>query len=167
MSLASTLKAGHSFKQGLQSVVDEGLEPSGRELKRVLAETRLGRPLEESLAQMAARLGSANFAFVVTAVNIQNQVGGSLAGLFDTVADTVRQRQQFSRKIRALTAMGRMSAYVLLGLPFFVGAALALLNPQYMAPLFHTSTGHELIAVAVVMMAFGAAVLRKIVSFRG
>ncbi len=167
MSLASTLKAGHSFKQGLQSVVDEGIEPTGQELKRVLAESQLGRPVEESLTQMAERLNSKNFGFIVTAVNIQNQVGGSLAGLFDNVADTVRQRQQFTRKIRALTAMGRMSAYVLLGLPLFVGMALTLLNPQYMAPLFHSSTGRELIFVAAVMMVFGGAILRKIVSFRG
>jgi tight adherence protein B len=167
MSIASTLKAGHSFKQGIQAAVDEGIEPAGKELKRALAETRLGRPLEESLGQMAERLGSQNFSFIVTAVNIQNQVGGSLAGLFDMVADTVRQRQQFARKIRSLTAMGRMSAYTLLGLPIFVAGALTLLNPAYMAPLYHTSTGQELIMVAVVMMLLGAAMLRKIISFRG
>lgn len=167
ISLASSLKAGHSFKQGLQSAVDEGHEPTGKELKRVLAEGRLGRPLEQSLAEMADRLGSENFAFVVTAVNIQNQVGGSLAGLFDTVADTVRQRQQFTRKIRSLTAMGRMSAYVLVGLPVFVGLALNLLNPGYMAPLWHSATGRQLVMAALVMMVVGSLILRKIVSFRG
>ena len=107
MSIASTLKAGHSFKQGIQAVVDEGIEPAGKELKRVLAESRLGRPLEDALAQMAERLKSENFAFIVTAVNVQNQVGGSLAGLFDTVADTVRQRQQFARKIKGWWRWGR------------------------------------------------------------
>ena len=86
----------------------------------MLTETRLGRPMDEALAEMAERVGSKNFRFVITAVTIQRQVGGSLAGLFDMVADTVRQRQQFARKIRALTAMGRMSAYVLVGLPFFL-----------------------------------------------
>ena len=167
MSIASTLKAGHSFKQGIQAVVDEDIEPAGKELKRVLAESRLGRPLEESLAQMAERLKSENFAFIVTAVNVQNQVGGSLAGLFDTVADTVRQRQQFARKIKGLVAMGKMSAYVLVGLPFFVAGALTLLNPAYMSPLFHTPTGRNLVMVALVMMVIGGAFLRKIISFRG
>ena len=161
MSIASTLKAGHSFKQGIQAVVDEDIEPAGKELKRVLAETRLGRPLEESLAQMAERLKSENFAFIVTAVNVQNQVGGSLAGLFDTVADTVRQRQQFARKIKGLVAMGKMSAYVLVGLPFFVAGALTLLNPEYMAPLFHTPTGRNLVMVALLMMVIGGAVPAK------
>ena len=98
MSLAASLKAGHSFKQGLQAVVDEGMEPAANELKRVLTETRLGRPMEDALEEMADRISSKNLKFIVTAVNIQNQVGGSLAGLFDMVADTVRDRQQFARK---------------------------------------------------------------------
>ena len=115
----------------------------------------------------AERIGSSNFAFVITAVTIQRQVGGSLAGLFDMVADTVRQRQQFARKIKGLTAMGRASAYVLVGLPFFVAFAMTLLNPSYMDPLYHTSTGHMLIIVGLVMMAFGSLILKKLVSFRG
>src|SRR5919197_2852708 len=123
--------------------------------------------MEEALNDTAERIGSKNFSFVITAVNIQRQVGGSLAGLFDMVADTVRQRQQFARKIRSLTAMGRMSAYVLVGLPFFIAFSITLLNPSYMSPLYHTSTGHLLIIVGLVMMAFGSLLLKKIVSFRG
>jgi tight adherence protein B len=167
VTLAASLKAGHSFKQGIQTVVDEGQEPASKELGRVLTDTRLGRPMDEALAETAERIGSKNFAFVITAVTIQRQVGGSLAGLFDMVADTVRQRQQFARKIKGLTAMGRASAYVLIGLPFFVGFALTLLNPSYMHPLYSTSTGHQLIMVGLVMMAFGSLILRKLVSFRG
>ena len=166
-SLAASLKAGHSFKQGIQAIVDEGFDPVSKELKRVLAETQLGRGIEDALAEMAERVGSEDFAFIVTAVAIQNQVGGSLAGLFDMVSDTVRQRQQFARKIRSLTAMGRMSAYVLVGLPFFVALAITALNSTYMYPLYHTSTGHKLIIVGLVMMACGGAMLRKIVSFKG
>jgi tight adherence protein B len=94
-------------------------------------------------------------------------VGGSLAGLFDMVADTVRDRQQFARKIRSLTAMGRMAAYVLVGLPFFIALAMTVLNPTYMDPLFHSHTGHMLIMLGLTMMAFGSLVLKKIVSFKG
>ena len=120
ITLAASLKAGHSFRQGIQAVVDEGLPPASKEFKRVLTETQLGRPMDEALADMAERVGSKNLAFVVTAVTIQRQVGGSLAGIFDMVAEAVRQRQQFARKIRSLTAMGRASAYVLVGVPFFM-----------------------------------------------
>jgi tight adherence protein B len=167
VTLAASLKAGHSFKQGIQTIVDEGQEPASKELGRVISDTRLGRPMDEALADTADRIGSKNFGFVITAVKIQRQVGGSLAGLFDMVADTVRQRQQFARKIKGLTAMGRASAYVLIGLPFFIAFALTLLNPTYMDPLYSTSTGHTLIMVGLVMMAIGSLILKKLVSFRG
>jgi tight adherence protein B len=123
--------------------------------------------MDEALAETAERIGSKNFSFVITAVTIQRQVGGSLASLFDMVADTVRQRQQFARKIKGLTAMGRASAYVLIGLPFFIALALTVMNPSYMAPLYNTSTGHALIIGGLVMMAFGSLILKKLVSFKG
>jgi tight adherence protein B len=167
ITMAASLKAGHSFRQGIQSVVEEGQDPASGEFKRVLTDTRLGRPMDDALADMAGRVGSKNFEFVIMAVTIQRQVGGSLAGLFDMVAETVRQRQQFLRKVRGLTAMGRMSAYVLTGLPFFMALALTLLNPTYMKPLYHSGAGHLLIALALTMIAVGATVLKKIVSFKG
>jgi tight adherence protein B len=167
VTMAASLKAGHSFRQGIQSVVDEGMEPAAREFKRVLTDTQLGRPMEDSLLEMADRVGSKNFSFVITAVTIQRQVGGSLATLFDMVAETVRDRQQFSRRIKALTAMGRMSAYVLVGLPFVLAGLLTLMNRQFMAPLWERHVGHMLILLGLGMMAIGSAFLKKIVSFKG
>jgi tight adherence protein B len=167
ITIAASLKAGHSFRHAIQAVVDEGAEPAAKDFKRVLTETRLGRTMDDALAELAERVGSENLTFVLTAVTIQRQIGGSLAGLFDTVAETVRQRQQFQRKIRGLTAMGRMSAYVLVGLPFFMAVALTALNPTYMSALWSTSTGHTLIGVALGMMAVGSVLLKRIVSFKG
>jgi tight adherence protein B len=165
-TVAASLKAGHSFRQGIQAVVDEGQEPASKEFKRVLAETRLGRPMDAALAEMANRVGSKNLEFVLTAVTIQRKVGGSMAGIFDMVAETVRNRHQFARKVKGLTAMGRASAYVLIALPFFVAGAITLINAEYMKPLWHTSTGHKMIVTMLVMMAVGSLILRKIVSFR-
>ena len=167
ITLAAALKAGHSFKQGLQTVVDEGRPPASKELKRVLTEAQLGRPIDEALSEMAVRLGSKNFEFVITAVTIQRQVGGSLAGLIDMVADTVRQRQQFARKVRALTAMGRAGSYVLIGLPFVIAAAITAMNSDYMAPLYYSSAGHKLMFLGFSMMAIGSLLLKRIVSFKG
>ncbi|HEY7197678.1 MAG TPA: type II secretion system F family protein [Gaiellaceae bacterium] len=167
ITMAASLKAGHSFRQGMQAVIEEDQEPASKEFKRVLAETRLGRPMDAALTEMAQRIGSNNFEFVITAVTIQRQIGGSLAGIFDMVADTVRDRQQFARKIKGLTAMGRMSAYVLIGLPFFVLAMITMVNADYMSPLWNTNTGHKLLIGMLVMMAFGSMILKKIVSFRG
>ena len=166
-TMAASLKAGHSFKQGLKAAMEEGQEPASSEFRRVLTQSSLGRPIDEALKEMSDRLGSENFEFVITAVTIQRQVGGSLADLFDMVADTVRQRQQFVRKVRSLTAMGRMSAYVLVGLPFFLAGILTLLNPTYMAPLWHTGIGQALIGFGVVSIGLGSLMLRKIVSFKG
>jgi tight adherence protein B len=167
ITMAASLKAGHSFRQGIQTIVDEGQEPASDEFKRVLTETRLGRPMDDALNEMTERVGSKNLEFVITCVTIQRQVGGSLAGLFDMVAEAVRQRQQFARKIKGLTAMGRMSAYVLCGLPFVVAGALTVLNAEYMAPLYNTSAGRMLIMLGVAMMAVGSLLLKKIVSFKG
>jgi tight adherence protein B len=167
ITLAASLKAGHSFRQGIQAVVDEGMEPANKEFNRVLTETRLGRPMDDALGEMAERVGSKNLRFVITAVTIQRQVGGSLAGIFDMVAEAVRNRQQFARKIRSLTAMGRMSAYTLVGIPFFLLAAITLMNREYMDPLYHTSTGHWLMVIGLAMIAFGSLILKKIVSFKG
>ena len=166
-TLAGSLKAGHSFRQAIQSAVDEGEPPASEEFRRVVTETQIGKPMDQALHDMATRVGSEDFEYVITAVSIQREVGGSLAGLFDMVADTVRQRQQFRRKIRGLTAMGRMTAYVLVGLPFFIAIAIELLNPDYMDPLFGTSIGRILIVTALVMMGIGALFLKRIVSFKG
>ena len=167
ITIAASLKAGHSFRQGIQSVVDEGADPAAQEFRRVLTETQLGKPMDDALADLAIRIGSKNLTFVINAVTIQRQIGGALAGLFDMVADTVRQRQQFSRKVKGLTAMGRMSAYVLVGLPFFIAAIVTMMNPVYMSPLYHSATGQKLIITGVAMIVIGSAMLKKIVSFRG
>ena len=166
-TLAASLKAGHSFKHGLQAIVDESQPPASNELQRVLTEAGLGRPMDDALGEMADRLGSENFSFTITAVTIQRQVGGSMASLFEMVAETVRNRQQFARKIKSLTAMGRMSAYTLAGIPFFIGAGISLTNPTYMRPLYHTHAGHMMLLIGLVMMAFGSLILKKIVSFKG
>ncbi len=83
------------------------------------------------------------------------------------VAETVRNRHQFARKVKGLTAMGRASAYVLIGLPFFVLLAVTAINAEYMAPLYHTPTGHKLMIGGLVMIGIGSLFLKKIVSFKG
>jgi tight adherence protein B len=166
ITIAASLKAGHSFRHAIQAVVDEGAQPTAKEFTRVLSETQLGRPMDQALGDMADRVGSKNLTFVITAVTIQRQVGGSLASLFDMIAETVRQRQQFARKVRGLTAMGRMSAYVLIGLPFFIALAVTVINPTYMTPLYHSSTGHMLLVVGFAMMSLGSVILNKMVSFK-
>jgi tight adherence protein B len=166
ITMAASLKAGHAFNQAVASAVKEGADPTAKEFSRVQAEIQLGMNAESALEAMAKRMDSYNFGFVVMAVNIQRTVGGSLADILDMVSDTVRQRHQFEKKVKALTAQGRMSAYVLLAMPFLMGLAIFALNPTYMSILFTSSAGKFMIGGSVFMMGIGSIIIRKIVSFK-
>ena len=111
--MASSLRAGHSFLQSLDTVAKEIAHPAAAEFQRVVAEVRLGRPVEDALESLAERVGSPDFMWAVLAVNIQREVGGNLAEILDTVADTLRERAMLRRQIKVLTAEGRLSAWVL------------------------------------------------------
>jgi tight adherence protein B len=165
-TIASTLRAGHGLRTALRTIADDGAAPSSEEFSRVLGEERLGRPLDEAIAAMCERIGSPDLEYVATAVNVQSQTGGSLAGLFDTLSETVRERQRHARKVKALTAMGRASAAVLVALPIALAALLTLISPEYMAPLYATSGGHVLIGICLASMAIGALFLKRIVSVK-
>ena len=112
---------------------------------------------------MSQRLRSESFELVVLTTDVQRRVGGNVAEIFDQVADTVRRRHQFSARVKALTSMGRLSAQVLIGMPFAMAGMLTLINHGYMRPLYTTRTGHILIAVGLAMMTAGALILRRMV----
>jgi tight adherence protein B len=165
--LSSALRVGHSLVQALRTVADDARPPIGKEVGRVLAEMSLGRPLEVALTDMSRRIPSKELDFFLTAVTIQRQVGGSLAGLFEIVAETVRQRHQFQRKLKSLIAMGKLSAWVIAAIPFGLALLLSARDHAYLAPLFRTPTGHLMLAAGVSMLALGALWLKKIVSIEG
>jgi tight adherence protein B len=159
--LASTLRAGYSLMQGVEAVSQEVSEPVGRELRRVVTEARLGRPLEESLEGVAARMESGDFAWAVMAIRIQREVGGNLAELLVTVADTMTERERLRRDVNALTAEGRVSAVVLGVLPFGIGMFILGSNPDYLDPLFDETVGNFLLGGAVVAMLAGFYWMKK------
>lgn len=165
-TMAGSLRAGYGLRQALQTVVDEGAPPVSVELRRVLSEARLGRALEEALVSMCERLGWDDLLYVATAVEVQSQVGGSLAGVLTTVAETVRQRQQHRRRVRSLTATGRSSAFVLAILPFVFAGVISALDPSYMLPFLRSHTGHVLIVACVISIGIGAVLLHRIVTIR-
>jgi tight adherence protein B len=164
--LAASLRVGHGFEQSLRSAADGAPPPAGVELQRALGEIRLGAPAADALAAVGRRLSSEDLVYVSVAVGIQQEVGGSLAELLGVVTEAVRERQQFRRRVRAITGMQRMSAGVLVVLPLLAAAALSALSPGYMRPLWHTSTGRMLVAIALAMMLAGTLVLRRIVAVR-
>lgn len=161
--LASTLRAGFSLMQGVEAVSNEVSEPVGRELRRVVTEARLGRPLEESLEGVAERMGSADFDWAVMAIRIQREVGGNLAELLMTVADTMTERERLRRDVNALTAEGRVSALVLGLLPVGIGVFILGANPGYMDPLFEETLGKILLGGAGILMAAGFFWMKKMI----
>jgi tight adherence protein B len=162
--LAGTLKAGYSFMQGVEAVSHEVEEPMGSELRRVVTEAQLGRPLDEALDASAERMESPDFAWAVMAVRIQREAGGNLSELLMTVAETMTARQRLRGEVAALTAEGRISAIVLGILPVGLGAILFALNPVYMNGLLTDTIGRVLLGVACVSALIGFAWMKKIIS---
>ena len=161
--LASSLRAGHSFLQSLDLVAQEIGEPSSEEYRRLLAELRLGRELNESLDAMALRIGSEDFKWAIVAVKIQREVGGNLAEILDTVAATLREREAVRGQVKALSAEGRLSMYLLCGLPFVVAIYMMLVNPEYLSLLWTTKMGLVMLAVGGSLMSLGIIWMRKVV----
>lgn len=161
--LAGALRAGFSLMQAVDAVSQEVQNPMGRELRRVVSETRLGRDLEEALDDTAERMGSPDFSWAVMAIRIQREVGGNLAELLLTVADTMLQRERLRREVKALTAEGRISAYVLACLPPGLGLVMYMANPEYMKPLFTDTLGQVLLGLSLVGMIVGFFWMQKVV----
>ena len=161
--LASSLRAGHSFLQALDTVSKEISEPARTEFNRVVAEIRLGRPTEEALEALAERVGSEDFKWAVLAVNIQRTVGGNLAEILDNVSDTLRERAIMRRQVKVLTAEGRLSAYVLVALPFAIALYMFSVNPTYIGLLFSETIGRFMLGTALVLIGLGVVWMRKIV----
>jgi tight adherence protein B len=161
--MASSLRAGHSFLQALDTTAREIQAPADVEFQRLVAEIRLGRPAEDALEALADRVGSPDFRWAVLAVNIQREVGGNLAEILDNVSDTLRERAMMRRQIRVLTAEGRLSAWVLAVLPFAIAFYMFAVNPKYIMLLFTTQIGLFMIGVGGVLLVLGILWMRKIV----
>ena len=161
--LSGSLRAGYSLMQGVEAVSHEVEDPMGRELRRVTAESRLGRPLEEALDDAAERLDNADFRWAVMAVRIQREVGGNLAELLQTVAATMMERTRLKREVDALTAEGKISAIVLGLMPLGLGGALFVINRPYISLLFTEFIGQIMLGGATVMAIAGFAWMKKII----
>lgn len=164
--MSSSLRAGQSMMQSLDSVAREAEEPTAGELTRVVNETRVGRSIIDALEEAADRMESLDFRWATQAIAINREVGGSLSDVLDGVASTIRERDQIRRQVAALSAEGRLSAVILMLLPVVVGLFLAFTNPGYLAPFVEHPLGPVLIAVSIVLMAVGGIWLKKTVEIR-
>ncbi|MCW4385427.1 type II secretion system F family protein [Salinibacterium sp. SYSU T00001] len=162
--MASSLRAGNSLLKALDTVAEEAAQPSARQFVRAVNEIRVGADVGLALDAVAERMRSADFAWVSQAVAIHREVGGNLAEVLDQVGDTLRDRNQMRRQIRSLSADGRLSALVLVALPPAVTGILALVNPQFLAPMFSTPIGWVLIVISLLLFIAGGLWIRKLVT---
>jgi tight adherence protein B len=159
--IAASLESGASVQQALELVVAEVDEPAASEFGRVLAATRLGSPLVDALEEMSARLDSRDLAWTVQAIIVQQRTGGRLAEVLRIVADVMRGREEVRRELKALTAEGKLSAYILSALPVVFAAFLAVVRPDYLHPLISTAVGIVmLVASAILLVGAYIAMLR-------
>ena len=161
--MAGSLSAGYSLPQAADSVVREGTDPVATEFNRALVETRLGVPIEDALDGIADRMRSRDWAWVVMAIRVQREVGGNLAELLLTVAATLRERARIRRQIQTLSAEGRLSAWILGGLPIVFALYLLVARPSYILMLTQEPLGWLMIGGGVITMIVGGLWMKKIV----
>ncbi len=161
--VAGGLSAGLSVAQAIDTVVREGQEPMAGELRRALSEHRLGVGIEEALDSVADRMDSDDFGWVVMAIRIQREVGGNLAELLTTVAETLREREFLRRQVRTLSSEGRLSAWILGCLPVLMFVFLLITRGEFVRPLYTTGVGLVLLLVAAVLLALGSFSMSRMV----
>lgn len=159
--LTSSLRAGYGVMQAVDAAAREMEEPMAGELRRLFTEVQLGRDLTESLQGLAARMSGQDFEWVVQAIEINREVGGELVEVIEAVATTIRARDHLRRQVKTLSAQGRLSARILLSMPFVMGALLSVMSPGYLAPLF--AKGLFLVVVGAVLMLVGWVWTRRLV----
>jgi tight adherence protein B len=156
------VRAGYSLLQALDLIITELPAPASEEFRRVKQEVGLGLPLSDALTNMTNRMQNNDLNLVVTAININTQVGGNLSTMISVVTDTIRERIRLFSEIRVLTAQQRYTGYLLTLLPFLVGGLLFVMNPEYMSRLF----APEIICIpigALVSTLLGNLVIRQMV----
>jgi tight adherence protein B len=161
--LASALRAGHTLIGALAVVSSEAPEPTRAEMRRVVADEQFGVPLEEALDRVASRMASTEFEQVSVVAGLQREAGGNVAEVLDRVGHSVRERIEVRQLVRSLTAQGRLSRWLLTLLPPGLGVIVAFIDPGYLDPLFHKTSGQVILILAGIMVVAGSLAIKKIV----
>ena len=162
MVIASSMRAGHSFLQSLDSAAKEIDQPAAGEFGRVLREIRLGRDTDDALEALVERVGSQDLEWAVTAIEVQRKIGGNLAEVLETVANTIRERDTLRRQMRVLSAESRISVVVLTVLPILIAIYLMIVNPEYLRTLTTTTPGKIISISALALMGIGYLWMKRI-----
>jgi tight adherence protein B len=161
--LVNGIRSGYSMPQAMETVAKDMPPPVADEFHRVVLEIGLGIPLEESLDHMLRRVDSPDLDLMITAINVQHEVGGNLAEILDIISHTIRERVRIQGEIKTLTAQGEITGFVLSALPFAITGILFLLNREYMMRMFQSPCGWIMVVVSIIIISTGYFVMKKIV----
>lgn len=164
--IARSLRAGHAFTGGLKMVGDEMNDPIGGEFLKTLSEINLGVGVQEALINLAGRVDCPDLKFFITSVIIQRETGGNLAEILENLAHLIRERFKFYGKVQTLAAPGKLSAIILVILPFALAFVISQINPKYMQALINDPAGKYLIGAALLLMAVGTLFIKKLIAIK-
>jgi tight adherence protein B len=164
--MTSAIRAGHGLNKAFQLVGEEAPDPISTEFKRTYEEHNLGVQFRDALINLTERIDSLDLKLFVTAVLLQRETGGNMAEMLEKISYTIRERFKLIGQIRALTTQGRMSGWVVGGLPIFFIIVVSIINPKYLEPLFNDVLGHYLLGLAATMQICGALIIRKVVQVK-
>ena len=162
--LVGALRAGYGMMQAMDMLIDRMPQPASTEFARAMRAVNLGMPLTPALGDMADRVGSEDLYLVVTAMNVQQELGGNLSQILETITETIRERIEIKREIQVFTSQQRMTGYMLAGLPLVVVVALMFINPGYIGKLVEPGIMRLVLAAAVGMQILGFIVIQKIIA---
>ena len=160
--MARALRAGHAFSVGMKMIGDEFPDPIGPEFGRTVEEISFGINVPEALTNLTSRVECVDLKFFVTALVVQRETGGNLAEIIEAISRLIRSRYELFGRIRALSAEGRLSGYLLFALPFIMAGVLFYINEDYMMLLFEDPTGQMMVASAAALMCLGGYVMRNL-----
>jgi len=161
--LANSLRSGYSLLQSIETVAKELPDPISMEFARIVQEVGLGLSNEQAMNNMLRRIQSDDLDLMITAVNVQHEVGGNLAEILEVIGHTIRERVRIKGEIRVLTAQGMISGYIISLLPVVLGLILYLMNPDYMVAMFQEVCGWIMVSVAAIGIITGFIAIQKIV----
>lgn len=164
--MANAIRSGFSFLQAMDMASREMPDPISTEWGSALKEMKLGISTEQALENLTVRVGSADMDLMVTAITIQRQVGGNLSEVLSNIHNTIKDRLRIKKEIQTLTAQGRISGYLIAGLPFFIALMLLFINPKYLGQLIAKPLGWEMIGGGLVSQTIGFVIIRRIVNIK-
>ena len=162
-TMSNALRAGFSITQAFESVVEGGEKPISQEFNVMLQQMRVGLSFEEALASLDRRVGSEDLTLVCTSIDIARRTGGNLTEIFDRISETILGRMRIERKVRSLTAQGRLQGIIVSAMPLVLGVALTVMKPAMMKPFLTSPKGLACVAGAVALVVLGWAIIRKII----